>query len=119
MSSNAEAGLMAIEADREFFAKSGQLPTAWNDIRRFPRFYLRGEALAHVEPPYGDGKAETLAILTCDVSRSGVGIVSPRQLFPDQRLEIQMPAGPSYRLKTVWCRRIEAGRYAVGCAFVE
>lgn len=116
-----EDGLTALSADREFFAKSGLMPQSYNEIRRFPRFYLRGEAMAFIEPPRAvdGGPSESLAILTSDVSRSGVGIIAPRQLFPEQRLEIQMPAGPSYRVKVVWCRRAAAGKYAAGCVFVD
>lgn len=117
----ADVELTALTADREFFAKSGLMPQAWNEIRRFPRFYLRGEAMAFVSPPRvtDPDPVESLAILTSDVSRSGVGIVAPRQLFPEQRLEIQMPAGATYRVKVVWCRRLNDGKYAAGCAFVE
>jgi len=121
MPASAEEGLAALTADREFFAKSGLLPAAWNEIRRFPRFYLRSEATAFVSPPLptDDADEETHAILTSDVSRCGLGIIAPRQLFPEQRLEIQMPDGLSYRVKVVWCRRVSQGKYAAGCVFVE
>lgn len=121
MPTSADEGLAALTADREFFAKSGLLPAAWNEIRRFPRFYLRSEATAFASPPLATdgGEVETMAILTSDVSRCGLGIIAPRQLFPEQRLEIQMPDGLRYRVKIVWCRRVSQAKYAAGCVFVE
>jgi hypothetical protein len=118
---NIDAELGALMADHEFFAKSGMMPINWNEVRRFPRFYLRGPAEGLIYPVRGElGDSPTpVPILTSDISRSGVGLISPKQLFPEQRVDIRMPEGGRYSVKVMWCRRMEADRYAAGCVFVE
>ncbi len=113
--------LAALAADHEFLAKSGMLPGHWNEIRRFPRFYLRGCADAWMYPPRGarDGEPVFARVLTCDVSRGGLGIVAPVLLYPEQRLSVRVAAGLEYQLKVIWCRRVSADRFAAGCSFVE
>lgn len=116
-----DLGVAALAADREFFAKCGPLPLQWSDVRRFPRFYLRGQARALLHPPRGDSEAEArwIDVLTCDVSRGGVGLRCGELLFPEQRLRLETAGGVSYPLKVVWCRRLGPGRYAAGCVFRE
>lgn len=114
-----DLGVAALAADREFFSKSGPLPMQWSDVRRFPRFYLRGEASAIVAPPRSTGFAagRRIEVLTCDVSRGGLGLQCGELLFPEQRLRIEMPDGAAYAIKVVWCQRLGPGRYAAGCVF--
>jgi hypothetical protein len=116
-----EGGLAALACDREFFSKSGPLPMRWSEVRRFPRFYCRSEASARISPPRAITWDETksLPVITCDVSRGGLGFLCGEQLFPEQRLEITMPDEATFALKVVWCRRLAAARYAVGCVFMN
>ena len=46
----APAAQPAVESDADFFAKAGPLPTAWDEARRFPRFYYRAKVKATVHP---------------------------------------------------------------------
>ncbi len=120
-SNQGEGGLAALACDREFFSKSGPLPMRWSEVRRFPRFYCRSEATALIEPPcaVSPGERKEFDVLTCDVSRGGLGFLCGEQLFPEQRLELTMPDEAAFALKVVWCRRLAAGRYAVGCVFMN
>ncbi len=72
----ADNGLAAIQADHEFFAKTGPLPMRWSDVRRFPRFYLRGQAIACIQSPRdaSQSRGTTVEVLTSDVSRGGLRI---------------------------------------------
>src|SRR4051794_27182079 len=47
-----------VESDHEFFELTGPLPTAWDEHRRFPRFYYRSCAEAIVYP-LRSGKSAT------------------------------------------------------------
>ncbi len=117
----ADHGLAALQADHEFFAKTGPLPLRWSDVRRFPRFYLRGQAIACIQAPRdtSPSRGVRVEVLTSDVSRGGLGMICSEQLFPEQRLQVQMAAGSNYELKVVWCRRLGPSRYAAGCVFIE
>jgi hypothetical protein len=116
-----DLGFAALASDREFFSKSGPLPMKWSEVRRFPRFYLRSEASASIQAPRSawDSESKRIDVLTCDVSRGGIGIRCGELLFPEQRLQLEMPDGATYALKVVWCRRLGPGRYAAGCVFQE
>ncbi len=116
-----DSGLAALANDREFFSKTGPLPMRWSEIRRFPRFYCRSEATASICPPRATTPedAKSLPVITCDVSRGGIGLVCGEQLYPEQRLELTMPDQATFALKVVWCRRQAPGRYAAGCVFMN
>jgi hypothetical protein len=108
-----------IESDHEFFELTGPLPTAWDDHRRFPRFYFRSCAEMIIHPLRGERNpdAPVSFVLTRDLSRGGMSLVHTQQLFPTQRLEIILN-GQAKNLEVVWCRRWTDGRYVVGCRFV-
>ena len=44
------ADVQLIESEHEFFAKSGPLPTSFDDLRRFPRFYHRARIAVRIHP---------------------------------------------------------------------
>lgn len=117
----ADSGIAALQADHEFFTKTGPLPLRWSDVRRFPRFYLRGQATACIQRPRAkpESRGTTVEVLTSDVSRGGLGLICSEQLFPEQRLQVEMASRSPYDLKVVWCRRLGPSRYAVGCVFME
>jgi hypothetical protein len=110
---------VSIESDHEFFELTGPLPTAWDEHRRFPRFYFRSCAEMIIHPLRGERNADAPArfVLTRDLSRGGMSLIHTEQLFPTQRLEIILNGEPK-NLEVVWCRRWTDGRYVVGCRFV-
>jgi PilZ domain-containing protein len=109
-----------VESDHEFFELSGPLPTAWDENRRYPRFYFRTCAEAIIHPLRGgqDSTAAPCFLLTRDISRGGVGLVHSQQLFPGQRLDVVLNGELPRPVEVVWCRRWTHGRYVVGCRFV-
>jgi hypothetical protein len=117
---NPSADIPAVESDQEFFAPSGPLPMAWDESRRFPRFYYRSCAEAIIYPLRG-GKNSTPAqcfLLTRDLSRSGLSLVHNAQLFPGQRVDVLLNGEAPRQLEVVWCRRWTHSRYLVGCRFI-
>src|SRR4051794_5450143 len=102
----------------DFFEKEGPLPTSFEEVRQFPRFYFRScadvviHSLGRNQPP------THASVLTSDVSRSGMSLVHGGQLFPGQKIDIVLN-GAVRHLEVMWCRRIDKGRYLVGCRFKQ
>jgi hypothetical protein len=109
-----------LESDHEFFELTGPLPTAWDEHRRFPRFYFRSCAELLIYPLRGERDPEEPPrfVLTRDLSRGGMSLVHTEQLFPTQRLEIILNGAAPRSLEVMWCRRWTHGRYVIGCRFV-
>lgn len=99
------------KSEGEFFGKKGPTPLMPDTRRRFHRMYLRLEAVLRYENQYH-------AVYLVDLSRSGVGIVSPVQLFPRAPLELGLPDGRDLVLETKWCVRLGANCYHAGGEFV-
>jgi hypothetical protein len=114
------AGLESlVEGPDDFFERQGPLPTALNEVRRFPRFYFRSCAQATIYALGGRKTPEPAQcfVLTCDLSRSGLSLLHKQQVFPGQRINIILNGQPPRPLEVIWCRRLAPGRYAVGCRF--
>ena len=114
-----DASSPLVESVDDFFHKAGPLPTKFNDMRRYPRFYFRSCAEATIYPL--PGRAEMAPtqhfLVTCDLSRGGVSLIHKDQLFPGQRLDIILNGQPPRSAEVVWCRRLAPARYAIGCRF--
>lgn len=107
----ADVTLELSDAEAEtFFAPSGPLPTYLNDRRGFQRFYLRSKGILKL----GD---MTLGVYTKDVSRQGIGFLSPWQLLPKERLRLLMPNGIEYEFRISRCQRLRHGCYCCGGVF--
>ena len=115
------ANPLAIEIECEFFEKSGPLPTAWNEVRRFPRFYLRTIAKAKVYPPQAASAQppKECLVLTCDLSRGGLAFLYKFLLFPGQRIDVVLHDKTERSLEVLWCRRIGNGCYWAGGRFIK
>jgi hypothetical protein len=121
MTEQPETALPAmIESAEDFFAKAGPLPSAYDEARRFPRFYYRSCAEATIYALRGDAKADRVrcTVVTRDLSRGGMGILCPQELFPGQRLDIVLNGDQQRTLEVMWCRRLADRSYACGCKFV-
>ncbi len=94
----------------EFFCLRGPLPDAGECRRAHERYFLRTKAILK-------RRGEWHAIYLQDCSRTGVGIISPVQLFPSERVQIWIPDNPRYMLQIVRCRRIKSQSYECGTIF--
>lgn len=94
-----------------FRAPRGPTPLQFDTRRAYRRFFLRHKAILN--------RQETLlAVYTKDVSRQGIGILTPVQLLPRERVQLRLPSGVEYQLEIARCRRVVAGCYECGTRFV-
>jgi hypothetical protein len=107
-----------IESDHEFFSKSGPVPSAMDDIRQFPRYFFRFCFTAKIQPGRKGGQEREQILLTRDLSRGGLSIVHTEQLFPGQKLVIELNDAPR-TVEVRWCRKAGPQRYLAGCRFVK
>jgi PilZ domain-containing protein len=94
-----------------FFAKQGPMPVHHDDNKRgFHRHYMRGKAILK--------RGETtLGTYTKDISRKGIGLLSPVQLMPLERVDLLLPNGTQLHLEVARCRRVEKNCYDCGARF--
>ena len=108
-----------MESADQFFGNSGAMPPAYDDLRRYPRFYLRACADATIYPLNPGAEPIQCVVVTRDVSRGGMGLLHTAQLFPGQRLDLVLNGEMTKALEVVWCRRLADNSYSVGCRFKE
>ena len=110
----------ALEADLEFFKKSGPLPTAFDEDRRYPRFYYRARVQAAIYPPGRKDQPPALcSVLTRDLSRGGMNLIHNDQVFPGQRIDLVLTDGSPRSVEVMWCRRMAHRCYSIGCRFIK
>jgi hypothetical protein len=98
-------------AELEFFNSKGPLPISPENKRTFHRFYLRGKALLKRRDTF-------LGVYTKDVSRRGIGFLSPVQLLPKEQVNLRMPGTKELMLEVTRCRRVDHGCYDAGAKFI-
>lgn len=77
--------------------------------RKFVRLRCQGRAIL-------DRQAERLAVYVVDLSRSGIGILSPVQLFPSELVQLTTP-DRRLPLCVVRCVRLGPDCFHCGCRF--
>ena len=95
----------------DFFERHGPVPVHADSRRGYARLYLRQQAVIRLS----DGTR--LAGYTTDVSRKGIGFLSPVQLFPKDRLSIRVANSRDLPIEVVRCRRLESNCYRCGATF--
>ena len=101
---------LPILTARYFFEPKGPMSSHFSSRRSFHRFYLRGKAvLIQSERTYG--------VYTTDISRQGIGFLSPRQLMPKEKWTLKLPNGAEYQLQVKRCRRESENCFACGGRF--
>ncbi len=108
-----------IESADDFYSNSGAMPRVFDDLRRYPRFYLRSCADATIYPLQPGLAPTQCVVVTRDISRGGMGLLHNTQLFPGQRLDVVLNGNLNKSLEVVWCRRVADNSYSVGCKFKE
>ena len=94
---------------KDFFARRGAMPLWQENKRAYHRYYMRGKALLK------RGNA-VLGSYTKDVSRQGVGFLSPVQLMPKERVKLHLPTA-ELSLEVARCRRVDQGCFDCGARF--
>ncbi len=97
-------------SEKEYWNQSGPVRVQADSQRRYNRTYLRGIGILHCKE--GD-----LAVYVKDLSRMGVGFYSPVQLFPCDRVELQLSGKKLLRLQITRCLRIRDRCFECGSVF--
>lgn len=109
---SAEAKVRMPEpALRSFFVLKGPMPSYFENHRTHHRFYLRGKAVLRRHE-------RLLGVYTKDVSRQGMGFLSPQQLLPKEQVELRLTEDKKLRLEITRCRRVLDGVFDCGGRFV-
>lgn len=93
-----------------FFEPKGPMPCHTNSRRSFHRFYMRSKAVLIQDTTIYGG-------YTTDVSRQGIGFLSPRELMPKSKWTLKLPGGAEYELIVTRCRRENDNCFACGGRF--
>jgi PilZ domain len=94
---------------RQFMEQQGAMPIYHDNRRAYHRYFMRGKAVVL----RGDA---TLAAYTKDVSRQGIGFLSPVQLLPKERVRLRVPKA-QLSLEIARCRRVDQGCFECGARF--
>ena len=81
---SAASKVRLTESLQKFFEQHGAMPLFHDNRRAYHRYFMRGKAVVL----RGDA---TLAAYTKDVSRQGIGFLSPVQLMPKERVKLHLP----------------------------
>jgi PilZ domain len=99
------------EPENSYLAPQGAMPVSPGNKRAYHRFYLRGKALLKRQGSF-------LGIYTKDVSRRGIGFLSPVQLLPKEHVHLHMPGAKELMLEVTRCRRLDESCFDSGGKFV-
>ena len=93
-----------------FFEMHGPMPLYHENKRGYHRHYMRGKALLK--------RGETtLGTYTKDISRKGIGLLSPIPLLPLERVDLILPNGSTLYLEMARCRRVDKNCFDCGARF--
>ena len=93
----------------EYFNAQGPAPLFHDNRRTFHRYFMRGKAVLK--------RGETMiGTYTKDVSRQGVGFLSPVALLPKERVKLRVPA-TELSLEVTRCRRLDPKCFECGARF--
>jgi hypothetical protein len=98
------------EPEKDYFAPQGPMPVSSDSRRVYHRFYLRGKAILNRH-------GSRIGVFTKDVSRQGIGFLSPVQLLPKERVQMRLPGATELKLVVTRCRRIDQGCFDAGAKF--
>jgi hypothetical protein len=93
----------------QFFDARGAMPLHHDNRRTYHRYFMRGKAVLK----RGD---LLLGTYTKDVSRQGVGFLSPVQLLPKEKVKLTLPT-TELSLQVARCQRIDQGCFECGARF--
>jgi hypothetical protein len=93
-----------------FFEPKGPMSNHHSSRRSFHRYYMRSKAvLIQGEVIYG--------AYTTDISRQGIGFLSPQPLLPKSKWTLKLPGGGEYELLVTRCHRESDNCFTCGGRF--
>ncbi len=100
----------------EALGKSGHAATIHNDQRRHVRFRQleRGIVRCGSTFPSIQRSSELTVCLVISLSREGVGLLYPMQLFPKERFALRMEGSKQMLLTVARCRKLGPNCFEIG-----
>jgi hypothetical protein len=92
-------------------AKRGEMEGTSHERRRHKRFHFWGRAILVA-------RESCCACYTLNLSQSGIRVLSPKQLFPAQRVRLIVENGRAFELSVCRCQRLMDHCYECGTKFV-
>ena len=104
----------------DYFSDQGESLAFEGDVRRNRRIKVRAHAAAWIELGLHSVERPTdpLGIHTRNFSPRGCGLLSPVQIFPEEKLRLVLPTF-WMMARAVRCRRISARCYDVGVVLIR
>jgi hypothetical protein len=94
-----------------FFEKCGHMPLSQVNNRQYNRYYLRAKAIM-------DHRNDKIGCYTTDLSRQGIGLLSPTSLEKSEQVQLHLPQGAQFLVEITRCCQIEDHCFDCGCRFV-
>lgn len=104
----------------DYFDHRGETSSFNGDVRSNKRMMVRTYGLMWTEESlsFCHRSAEPIGIYTRDFSRQGVGLLTPFQIYPEERIRVVLPAF-WVELSIVRARRITNKCYEVGAELLQ
>jgi hypothetical protein len=105
----------------EFLSKKGLVATRDTDRRRFARLYYRMPISLCISQslPAFPRKNKLMNTYSCDISRTGIGFLCDRELFPRETIYVKLPKVGKRKVRVMRCRRVCKNCFEIGAQFVE
>ena len=102
------------------FHKEGALHTMQGDGRRFPRFHYHVRGVLHCRQtfPAMPRREERYLVLTKNLSRCGLSFLHEQQLFPHERMALNLAGGKHVDIEVARCKKHNDRCFEIGAVFL-
>lgn len=104
----------------DYFDQQGETQSFKGDVRTNKRMMIRTYGMMWFEKalPFCDRSTKPVGVYTRDFSRHGVGLLSPFEIYPEERIRVALPAF-WVQLNVVRARRITGKCYEIGTELIQ
>ena len=104
-----------------YLMMEGIVPTMIKDRRRSQRYYYHVQAVLHyrqtrLDVPRSEGRC--YLVLTKDISRKGVCFFHEEQLFPQERMMLDLPSGKCIEVEVNRCVKHNEQCFEIGATLI-
>ncbi len=102
---------MPTLTEENFFEARGPTEDSSENKRSYGRFFLRSRAILK-------WNKSVVGVYTKDLSRQGIGFLSPVELTLEESIQLQLTNGAEYRMEVTRCRRVGDNCFDCGARFI-
>lgn len=99
------------ESEADFLKLCGRCESRYDSRRAYERYYYRNRSILTVG-------VRTIGVYAKDISRLGIGFISPEQFFPGDEVTILVPGPKKMKLRIKRCWRVADRCYDCGAEYV-